>query len=77
MVNQKYLLRYTRRNRYTIAMNEIEYNEIHIEKMREWLIQSGAGGSFASLDTPTYWEAERIIEEFEKRVPKDDRIWIV
>lgn len=51
-------------------MTEIEYDDVAIEKMRAWLIQAGAGGSFASTNTPAYWEAEQIIEEFEKRVPK-------
>ena len=55
----------------------IEYDEIHVEKMRAWLIQAGAGGSFATNNTPTYWEAEQIIEEFEKRVPVDERRWII
>lgn len=58
-------------------MTEIEYTEVEVEKMRAWLIQAGAGGSFASPNTPTYWEAEQIIEEFEKRVPEADRKWIV
>lgn len=58
-------------------MNEIQYDEVHIEKMRAWLIQAGAGGSFASPNTPTYWEAEKIIEEFEKRVPDAERKWII
>ena len=44
-----------------------EYTEDQIEYMRERLIRQGAGGSFASCNTPTYWEAEQIIEEFEKR----------
>lgn len=55
----------------------IEYDEVHVEKMRAWLILAGAGGSFASPNTPTYWEAEQIIEEFEKRVPADERKWII
>lgn len=42
-----------------------EYTEDQIEYMRERLIRQGAGRSFAN--TPTYWEAEQIIEEFEKR----------
>jgi hypothetical protein len=58
-------------------MTEIEYTEVEVEKMRAWLIQAGAGGSFASSNTPTYWEAEQIIEEFEKRVPEDERKWII
>lgn len=45
----------------------MEYTESQIEYMREQLILRGAGGSFASCNTPTYWEAEQIIEEFEKR----------
>ncbi len=44
-----------------------EYTERHIDYMREQLIQAGAGGCFGSTNTPTYWEAEQIIEEFEKR----------
>jgi hypothetical protein len=58
-------------------MTEIEYTEVEVEKMRAWLIQAGAGGGFASPNTPTYWEAEQIIEEFEKRVPESGRKWIV
>ena len=58
-------------------MTEIEYTEVEVEKMRAWLIQAGAGGSFASSNTRTYWEAEQIIEEFEKRVPEDERKWII
>ena len=58
-------------------MTEVEYTEIDVEKMRAWLIQAGAGGAFASPNTPTYWEAEQIIEEFEKRVPGPERKWII
>lgn len=45
----------------------MEYTEPQIEYMRSQLILAGAGGSFGSNNTPTYWEAEQIIEEFEKR----------
>jgi hypothetical protein len=48
----------------------MEYTENQIEYMRERLISGGAGGSFASGNTPAYWEAEQIIEEFEKRKMK-------
>lgn len=48
-------------------IKEIEYTEAQIEYMREMLISGGAGGCFGSANTPTYWEAEQIIEEFEKR----------
>lgn len=65
------------RNWYTQTMVEIEYDEIAVEKMRAWLILAGVGGSFGSFNTPTYWEAEQIIEEFEKRVPVDERKWII
>jgi hypothetical protein len=46
---------------------EMIYEDDDIEIMREKLIIAGAGGSFGSCNTPTYWEAEQIIEEFEKR----------
>lgn len=48
-------------------MTEIEYTDAQIDYMRAILIDEGANGAFASPDPVSYWEAEQVIEEFEKR----------